>query len=64
MARIKMDDEWIPIGMKMQQYNTTGIISVNNTVDLIKDEISEIRQELEQIKAKQKKSRKIIIKVR
>lgn len=63
MTRIKMDDEWIPIGMKMQQYDT-GIISANSTVDLIKDEISEIRQELEQIKAKQKKSRKIIIRVR
>ena len=63
MARIKIDECILPIGMKMQQYDT-GIISVNNTVDLVKNEISEIRQELEQIKAKQKKSRKIIIKVR
>lgn len=53
-------DDWMGIAEKGE----IGIAPVTDRVTMVKDEINELRKEIEQIKIKQQKSRKITIKVR
>lgn len=52
-------DDWMGIAEKRE----IGIIPVTDRVTIVKDEINELRKEIEQIKIKQQKPRKITIKV-
>ena len=60
-AKIAVCDDWMGIIEKGE----VGIAPITtDRTTIVKDEINELKKEIEQIKAKQQKPRKITIKVR
>ena len=59
-TKIAVYDDWIGIVEKGE----IGIAPITDRITIVKDEINELKKEIEQIKAKQQKPRKITIKVR
>ena len=59
-AKIAVCDDWMGITEKGE----IGIVPITDKIAITKDEINELKKEIEQIKAKQQKPRKITIKVR
>ena len=60
IAKIAVCDDWMGITEKGE----IGIAPITDRITIAKNEINELRKEIEQIKAKQQKPRKITIKVR
>ena len=59
-AKTLVYDDWMGIAEKGE----IGIVPITDRTTITKNEINELRKEIEQIKAKQQKPRKITIKVR
>lgn len=59
-AKSLVYDDWMGIVEKGE----IGIAPIADRITIVNDEINELRKEIEQIKTKQQKPRKITIKVR